>query len=151
MSTPDEHDGTDKGKETVSGAVRLPDVYQLPPVSLVRDAVEAAGGPTGEANLEAINLAASLQDGQQIHVPVVGEVPVGGEDEPGLTITYPLNLNTASAAELETLPGIGPSLAQAILDHRETFGPFSDATQIQNVTGIGPAKYEGLKDLISAQ
>lgn len=136
----------------VSGAVRQPDVYTLPGDARVQDALEAAGGPTDEANLDAINLAAFLAEGQQIHVPVVGEVVIeGGEDEGTFTVVYPLNLNTATAAELETLPGIGPALAQDIIDHRETFGPFSEAWQIQNVSGIGAAKYEDLKDLITVE
>lgn len=135
----------------VSGAVHQPDVYILPPEAIVRDAVSAAGGPTGEANMEAINLAAPLFDGQQVRVPAVGEAPpAGAEGETEPSVSYPLNINTATAAELETLPGIGPSLAQAIIDHRETFGPFQDAAFIQNVSGIGPATYEEIKDLIVA-
>ena len=135
----------------VSGAVRQPDVYTLPPGAIVRDAIDAAGGPTGEANLDAVNLAASLHDEQQILVPVIGEAPAVAEDEQGPAVTFPLNLNTATASELEALPGIGPALAQAIIDYREAYGPFTDTAQVQYVPGIGPAKFAEIQELITAQ
>ena len=135
----------------VSGAVAAPDVYQLPPGSIVRDAVDAAGGPTDQADLNVINLAASLGEGQQVRVPAVGEVLLTDEGTDEAVVIGPLNLNTASAAELEILPGIGPALAQAIVDYREAYGPFTDITQIQNVSGIGPAKFESLQGLITVE
>lgn len=135
----------------VSGAVRQPDVYTLPPDALVRDAVEAAGGATEDANLDAINLAASLFDNQQVRVPAIGEMPTPSEEETDPVVTFPINLNTATAEELEALPGIGPALAETIITYRETYGPFSNKAEIQHVPGIGPAKYAAFEELIIAQ
>jgi len=135
----------------VSGAVEQPDVYTLPPDALVRDAVEAAGGATKDANLDAINLAASLFDSQQVHVPATSEVPTPSAEETGPVVVFPINLNIATAEELEALPGIGPALAETIVNYRETYGPFSDKVEIQYVPGIGPAKYEAVEELITAQ
>jgi competence protein ComEA len=137
----------------VSGAVRQPDVYELPPGSIVQHAVNAAGGPTSEADLDRINLAVELRDQQQVYVPRQGETnppPVsGGESGGGGQEETLVNINTAPAAELETLPGIGPALAGRIVEYREANGPFETIEQIQNVPGIGPATFEGLRDLIT--
>jgi competence protein ComEA len=134
----------------VSGAVRQPDVYELPPGSIIQHAVNAAGGPTSDADLDHINLALELRDQQQVYVPRQGETnpppPVsGGGGQEGTLV----NINTAPVAELETLPGIGPTLAQRIVDYRETSGPFETIEEIQNVPGIGLATFEGLRDLIA--
>jgi competence protein ComEA len=138
----------------VSGAVRAPAVYRLPPGSIVQDAVDAAGGPAADADLERINLAVELRDQQQVYVPRKGEAepqpPIsggesGGEEPAGALV----NVNTATAAELETLPRIGPAMAQRIIEYREANGPFGSIEDIQNVPGIGPATFEGLKDLIT--
>jgi competence protein ComEA len=136
----------------VSGAVAQPDVYTLPPDSIVKDAVLAAGGPTGDADLDRINLALSLANGQQVHVPRVGEEesPVQsptGQRASGATI----NINTADAAALELLPGIGPALAQRIVDYRETHGPFVRVEDIMEVSGIGQATFEKIRELIATQ
>ena len=141
----------------VSGAVRQPDGVTLPPGALVRDALEAAGGPTSDADLDRINLAHTLADGEHIRVPAVGDEPTpiptaaasasSGGGEPA-ALTGPVNINTATAAELEALPGIGPALAQRIVEYREANGPFTAIEQIQNVSGIGPAKFEAMKELI---
>ncbi len=134
----------------VSGAVAQPDVYTLPPESIVKDAIQAAGGATADADLESINLALPLSDAMQVHVPRQGEAspppPPSGSRSSGLDR---INLNTASAAELETLPGIGPTLAQRILDYRQAHGPFETIEQVMDVPGIGPATFEQIKDLIS--
>jgi competence protein ComEA len=137
----------------VSGSVRQPDVYTLPPDAIVRDAIDAAGGPTADADLVAINLAAPLFDGQQVRMPAIVQAPptAEGEVETGPVINYPLNINIATAAELETLPGIGPSIAETIIVYRETYGPFTNPAHVQYVSGIGPSKYEAIKDLITAQ
>jgi competence protein ComEA len=135
----------------VSGAVRQPDVYTLPPDALVRDAVEAAGGATQDANLDAINLAAPLFDNQQVRVPATGEIPTPGAEETGPAVAFPINLNTATVEELDALPGIGPALAETIVTYRETYGPFSNKADVQNVPGIGPAKYEAIEELVIAQ
>ena len=138
----------------VSGAVRQPAVYELPSGSIVQDAVEAAGGPAPDADLNRINLALELRDQQQVYVPCQGEANPppsvsGGEPGGGETAAPLVNINTATAAELETLPRIGPAMAQRIVEYREANGPFGTIEDIQIVTGVGPATFEGLKDLIT--
>ena len=138
----------------VSGAVRQPAVYELPPGSIVQSAVDAAGGLTSDADLDCVNLALELRDQQQVHVPRQGEAhpppPVsGGDPDSGGPTGVLINLNVATAAELETLPRIGPTMAQRILEYREANGPFEAIEDIQEVPGIGPATFEGLKDLIT--
>jgi competence protein ComEA len=140
----------------VSGAVQMSAVYELPPGSIVQDAVSAAGGPTSDADLDHINLAVELCDQQQVYVPRRGETnpppPVSGGDpaSSGQEETL-VNINTAPAVELETLPRIGPTLAGRIVEYREANGPFETVEQIQNVPGIGPATFEGLRDLIAVE
>lgn len=141
----------------VTGAVKDPDVYRLPPGSIVKDAIQAAGGPTDDADLMRINLAQELLDQQQLYVPRIGEVdappPVtGGEPTPPSDKVAPggrVNINTASAEELDTLPGIGPAFAQRIIDYREANGPFKSIEEITLVSGIGDATYEKIKDRIT--
>ena len=140
----------------VAGAVRAPAVYKLTPGSIVQDAVEAAGGPATDAELDHINLALELRDQQQVYVPRQGEVdppPLVSGGEPGgeeSTVTL-VNINIAMATELETLPRIGPTTAQRIIEYRETNGPFGTIEDIQNVTGIGPATFDELEDLITVE
>jgi competence protein ComEA len=146
----------------VSGAVRTPDVYILPPGCIVKDAIQAAGGPADDADLDRINLALAVYDQQQVYVPCIGETtpaaPLPGEGLPPTSATSgdaaspggKVNLNTADLAELDALPGIGPALAQRIVDYREANGPFTAPEEIMNVSGIGPATYERFKDLIVA-
>jgi competence protein ComEA len=138
----------------VSGAVAHADVYELPPDSIVRDALDAAGGAVADANLDAVNLARPLSPGDQVYVPRVGEAvaPVsqeGGQAAPAAS--GPVNINTADQAALESLPGIGPALAQRIIEYREANGPFAAIEDIQNVSGVGPATFEGFRELIVAQ
>jgi len=142
----------------VSGAVLDPAVYELVVGSIVQDAIDAAGGPASDADLDHINLAVELNDQQQVYVPRQGESdppPVisggesGGGSGGGETEGAQVNINTATAAELETLPRIGPATAQRILEYRETNGPFATIEDIQNVPGIGPATFEGFQDLIT--
>ncbi len=139
----------------VSGAVAKPDVYSLPSGSIVKDALQAAGGATGDADLNHVNLAQSLKDGQQIYVPKIGEVPTAapttakGTQAP--VITGPIKINTATQAELESLPHIGPSIAARIIAYREQHGPFARIEDIQKVQGIGPSTFEAIKDLITVQ
>jgi competence protein ComEA len=132
----------------VDGAVYEPGTYTLPPGSLVNDAVRAAGGPTADADLERINLARTLHNGQRVHVPRVGEV-LPTATPYGLSADGRIDINLADAALLETLPGIGPAIAQRIIEHREMNGPFETIEAIQDVSGIGPAKFEGIRDLIT--
>ncbi|GAB4470492.1 MAG: hypothetical protein Kow00124_06650 [Anaerolineae bacterium] len=137
----------------VSGAVQSAGVYTLSPGSIVQDAILMAGGPAAEADLSRVNLAAELQDGQQVHVPMVGEAmpsgTEGGAAGEAAAPAWPINVNTASLAELEALPGIGPELAQRIIDHREANGPFQTIEGLMDVSGIGEAKFAGIRDLIT--
>jgi competence protein ComEA len=142
----------------VSGAVAHPDVYELPYDSLVKDAIEAAGGPTSEADLDRINLARRVHDEEQIYVPHKGEEspPVSLPSGPSLPSPSSqrdgkMNINTATAEELSSLPGIGPTKAQCIIDYRTTNGPFRSIEDIKKVTGIGDATFEKLKDKITVQ
>jgi len=132
----------------VTGAVLNPGVYYLPEGSRIEEALQAAGGPTAEADLSRVNLAQRVHDEEQIYVPEVGEesppMPSGSPSEGG-----PININTASAAGLETLPGIGPTLAQSIVDYREAHGPFAAIEDIKNVWGIGEGLFNEIRDLIT--
>lgn len=134
----------------VAGAVVAPGVHELPPGSRVVDAVEASGGLTPDADAGAVNLAAEVVDGSQVYVPRIGEVPPpapagSGGDEVG---SGPVDLNTADVALLETLPGIGPATAAAIVDHRDRHGPFTSVQGLLEVRGIGEAKLAALRDLV---
>jgi competence protein ComEA len=134
----------------VAGRVRRPGVYELAEGSRVIDGIEAAGGARPDAYLDGLNLAAVLVDGQQILVPK--RTPGGGGGTgPGPTSTGPalVNLNTASAAELETLPGIGEVIAQAIVDHRTENGPFGTVEDLLDVSGIGDATLAEIRDLVT--
>ncbi len=136
----------------VSGAVQSPDVYWLPPASIVKDAVLAAGGAAPDADLDRINLATELVDGQHVYVPHLEE-----EDPPQewssaqRSMGVRININTADAATLELLPGIGPALAQRIIDYRERNGPFARPEDVMNVTGVGPAIFAQIQDSISTK
>jgi competence protein ComEA len=132
----------------VTGAVRKPGVYRMPAGSRVNDAVKRAGGETGKAALDAINLAARLADGQQVVVPE--EVPGGGGAVAaagvGETEDGPISLSTATAAELDTIDGIGPVTAEDIIDFREEHGGLSSVDQLDQISGIGPATMEALRE-----
>ena len=136
----------------VCGEVIAPAVYELPPGSLVDDAVRAAGGATSGADLDQINLAQVLLDQQRVYVPGKSYAPTplpvsGGEAVPEMVSL--IDLNTASASELEALPNVGPSTAQSIIEYRDMYGPFASIEEIMNVTGIGPATSERIRDLIA--
>jgi len=140
----------------VTGAVPRPGVYALAQGSRVQDAISAAGGFLADAEKGGINLARALEDGEQLDIPyAAGASPVIGTEIPPLGLTVPassaelININTASQSELETLPGIGRSTAQKIIQYREQNGPFVNAEDIVNVSGIGPGTYERIKDLIT--
>ena len=134
----------------VSGAVLQPEVYTLPPESIVSDALTAAGGTLPDADLNRINLAKGLSDGEQVYVSLIGEAPTPAPvNVDGAPVVGPVNINTADQTQLETLPGIGPATAQSIIAYREENGDFQTIEDIQNVSGIGPATLENLKDLIT--
>jgi competence protein ComEA len=133
----------------VSGQVTTPGVYALPQGSRVQDAVAAAGGPLSESDANALNLAAVVADGQKVTVPKPGEaVPADAGGEAG-TPGGKVNLNLATPAQLEELPGVGPVLAERIISHRQTKGRFTSPRQLMEVSGFGPKKYEALKDQIT--
>lgn len=137
----------------VAGAVKNPGVYELPTGDRVIDAIEAAGGVTEAADAEQLNFARPLVDGEQIYVPEPGETPpagaFGGSAEGGGSSGSLVNLNTASATELETLPRIGPAMSQRIIDYRDQHGGFTSIDQLKDVAGIGDATFDGLKDLVT--
>src|SRR3954452_22644250 len=132
----------------VVGAVRSPGVYRLNSASRVADAVTAARGPVPGSDPSALRLAAHVSDGQRIVVPRVGETvvddSVSGPNEP----PAPLDLNTATAAQLDSLPGVGPATAAAIVSYRDQHGRFASVQELGEVRGIGPAKLDGLKGLV---
>ncbi len=146
----------------VSGMVVTPDVYILEPGSRIKQLVEAAGGFTEGANTAVVNLAQPLVDGAHVHIPAVDEEPA--QSPPVLSDPAPLrspgeissgsegnlmNINIASGAELETLPGIGPVTAQKILEYREANGSFSQIEGIMDVPGIGEGKFAQISALIT--
>ncbi len=141
----------------VLGAVRSPGLYELHQGDRVVDALAAAGGFTDAADREQQNLARLVADGEQLRVPAIGELPPagsggagGGSSGGGAGSSGALvNLNTADAAALETLPRVGPATAQKILDYREANGPFTQTDDLLGVTGIGEATFAGLKDLVT--
>jgi competence protein ComEA len=141
----------------VTGAVRAPDVYSLPSVARVKDVVMAAGGFAADADTEHINLADHLKDAEHIQVPRQGEAtnPPSADAPHGTNVATEgdqrVNINTASVAELDTLPGIGPALAQRIVDYRTTNGPFASIDDLSNVKGIGPTLLKELTPKISAE
>ena len=137
----------------VAGAVQKPGVIELPVGARVIDALDAVGGALADADLDRLNLAAKVVDGQQILVPKLGQpLPSGASGTSGAAtggVTGPVNLNTASATELETLPGIGPVLAAAIVSERERRGGFRSVNELRQVRGIGEARFTDLKPLVT--
>ena len=150
----------------VAGAVRNPGVYELAVGSRVADAVEHAGGPRARAALEGINLAAALVDGQQVVVPTrvrsatgagagqAGEVadagPAGATAGAGTSVSSgPISLSLASATQLQELPGVGPVTAERIVAHREEHGPFRAVDELAAVSGIGSARIEAIRYLVT--
>ena len=136
----------------VAGAVAVEGVYELPEGSRVQDAVEAAGGWLPQADLTSLNLAAVVQDGTKVYIPTVGEAPAasgaaasGGTGAVGEVL---ININTASVEELDALPGVGESTAQAIVDDREQLGPFASPEDLMRVSGIGEKKFAKLQEHI---
>jgi competence protein ComEA len=134
----------------VAGAVRTPGVYEFAEGERVVDAIERAGGPRPKADLSLLNLAAPLVDGTQILVPKIGPAVTGvpGETAPGSSSGL-INVNTASATELETLSGIGEVLAATIVEYRTQNGPFASVDDLLDVSGIGPATLEEIRDQVT--
>lgn len=148
----------------ISGAVHQPGVYQLSKGKRIIDAVKIAGEATEKANLDAVNLAAPIYDGQKIIIPYFlegGEIEIGNEINRNADLNlsnpgYPysqnnklININISSARELESLDGIGPALAERIVEYRKTNGLFGKIEDIRNVPGIGEKRFDTIKEMIT--
>ena len=144
----------------VSGAVARPDIYTMPVGSRLRDAIQAAGGLSSQADPQSLNLAAFLEDGMKIQVVQIVKTPIAAGAMTGTSNSSAtglsqgvasslVNINTASQQELDTLAGIGPALAQRIIAYRTAKGPFTKIEDIQNVSGIGAVTFEKIKDMIT--
>jgi len=134
----------------VAGAVRHAGLYRLRSGSRIDDAIAAAGGPTAKAQLDSVNLAAPVADGEQIVVPgrgVAGAAPASSPAA-GSSPSAPLDLNSATLEQLESLPGVRPVTAQKILDYRQAHGAFHSVAELEGVPGIGPAHMAQLKGLV---
>lgn len=169
--------GSNKVCVHVTGHVKNPGVYELEPGSRVKDAIESAGGALPNADLESINLAQKLSDGEQIYIAPKGQIPppvtstVRGSEEMQTSamatstadskrsstsapekLTYPgqdtVNINTAGLQELQRLPGVGPATAQKIIDYRTENGRFDSVDELEEVSGIGPAKLEKMRPFV---
>ncbi len=141
----------------VKGAVTLPGVYELPERSRVNDAIKIAGDVVEEADLNKVNLAAIVKDGQVVYIPHIGEEDIIWGKESSTAIASGqedhqlININTAGSNELQKLPGIGPSKAQAILSYREEHGLFKDTKDLIKVSGIGQKTLDKLLPLITTK
>ncbi len=146
----------------VIGGVARPGVYALPDGSRVQDAVDAAGGLLAGIDVSSINMAAKVQDGQQVQIPGGGPQALATKaGSPFTVISTPrptatpssqsdlIDINTATLAELESLPGIGPTLAQNIINYRNENGPFASPEELMNVDGIGPTIYDQIQNLVT--
>lgn len=141
-----------------AGAVNRPGVYALADGARVADVVTAAGGLAADADMDRLNLAARVVDGERVYVPRKGEeappTPVAGNgaegvsSSPGTPPVGPLDLNAASAEQLDTLPGVGPATSAAIVTYRERNGRFRTVDELLEVPGIGPAKLEAIRPLV---
>lgn len=129
----------------VVGAVRRPGLYRLSKGTRVADALARAGGVTAKAQVELVNLAAPLADGQQVVVPRRGSAGAAVGAAPG----GPVHLNTATLEQLDALPGVGPVTAQKILDYRQQHGAFGSVAELDGIPGIGPARLAQLRDLVA--
>lgn len=165
-----------EGAVHVTGAVKSPGVYYLSAGARVHEAIEKAGGATNQADIHSLNLAAKIRDGEQIDVPEIRQIPdvkrnapVSNAAQEDTTLTSPnlsvtpqpsirkaapsdgsrININTATSQELQTLRGIGPALAQRIVEYRQTVGRFSTADDLTNVKGIGEKTLEKFRDSIT--
>ena len=129
----------------VVGGVRHPGLYRLPQGSRVADALARAGGATPKAQVELVNLAAPLADGQQVVVPRRGSLAVAA----AAGVAGPVHLNTATLEQLDALPGVGPVTAQKILAYRQEHGAFGSVDELDAVSGIGPARLDELRKVVA--
>ena len=133
----------------VSGAVATPDVYVLEPGAIVKDALSAAGGSSAEADLDRINLALPVRDGDHVYVPRKAEAASMPPLPAQSGAAEKININRASLSELEALPGIGAVYAQRILDYRKQHGFFSSVEELSEVKGIGSSTLDGFRELVT--
>ncbi|MCP9489387.1 MAG: helix-hairpin-helix domain-containing protein [Solirubrobacteraceae bacterium MAG38_C4-C5] len=161
----EERSGGEEGGRAVvhvAGAVREPGVYRLREGDRVADAVDRAGGATGRADLTLLNLAAEVEDGRQVVVPERGAAGSGavaggggggggaaGTGATGGAQAPPINLNTATLEQLDTLEGVGPGIAQRILDYRDEQGSFGSVDELGQVPGIGEKRMAALRDKVT--
>ena len=150
----------------VMGAVKSPGVYHLSTDARVHEAIEKAGGKTDQADLHSLNLAAKMRDGEQIYVPEIRQTPDVGQTIPTSSSSAAppqpsvrrsassdgsrININTATFQELQTLRGIGPTMAQRIIEYRQTSGRFATVDDLTNVKGVGEKTLEKIRDSITA-
>ncbi len=145
----------------IVGEVRNQGVVTLNKGQRIMDAIEKAGGVTEEADLSKVNLAFVLSDGQKVRIPSVNDEAGSGEEfvtagggynvvqgGSGGSVGVKVNINNASQTELETISGVGPSLAAKIINYREKNGKFRSIEELKNISGIGDAKFEGMKDFV---
>ena len=132
----------------VVGAVRRPGLYRLPRGSRVAAAIARAGGLTRRAERTAVNLAAPLADGEQVVVAARGSPATDAGVAGGGASSGPVSLSSASAEQLDTLPGVGPVTAQKIVAYRQEHGPFTSVAQLDAIPGIGPARLDELRGLV---
>lgn len=159
VASPDVLDSTAPTGEVmlvhVAGAVRRPGLYEMPAGARIADAIDSARGPKPVADLDAINLAEPLTDGQKVDVPRKGEAVAaapaapGGAPSPGTSPTAAVDLNSADQATLETIPDVGPVTAQAIIAYRTEVGSFESIEQLLEVSGIGPATLETMRPYVT--
>lgn len=157
-AAPTEFTGGDVATVHVAGAVGRPGLVEVPVGARVADALQAAGGVALDAETSSLNLAREVVDGERIDVPRLGDPAAGGVGPDGdgggggsgaVGPDGTVNLNLASASELETLPGVGPVLAQRIIAHREANGPFAEVGGLRAVSGIGEKRFQALVDLLT--
>lgn len=134
----------------VTGAVARPDVYRLAPGARAKDAVVAAGGLAPDAAAELVNLAAPLADAAHVHIPGSAEAAAPAAAGPAGAASSLLDLNTASAADLEELPGIGTTIAGRIIARRTEQGPYTAVEELREVTGVGEKLYAQIAPLVTA-
>ncbi len=136
----------------ITGQVKERGVLYIPEGSRAVDAINAAGGTLPEADLDRINLARALFDGEKLYIPALDE-PMDNDSDLGYNgqVNSRVNVNSANASQLESLQGIGPVLAQRIVDFRNKEGPFKKPEDLMKVSGIGPKVYENLKDSVTVR
>jgi competence protein ComEA len=138
-------DATERVYVHVAGRVRKPGLFRLAPGARVASAIDRAGGPAARADLAKVNLAARVEDGQQIVVPRVGAAPASGTGAEASAAGAKISLGSATVEQLDGLDGIGPTLAKRIVEYREAHGGFRSVGQLRDVEGIGEKRFEALR------